>query len=759
MLNFPFPVVRSALSFRFIVLWLMTSLTCAAAGETDALSSAPDYVGGQACAGCHQTQFTAWLDSHHDWAMKPATEASVLGDFSDVEFRHQGVSSRFYRREGKFMVRTDGPDGAPSDYEIRYSLGVYPLQRYLVPLEGGRLQVLGIAWDSRPKEEGGQRWFHLYPTERVSHEHPLHWTGIQQNWNHMCAGCHSTGLHKRFDSERDAFDTRWSDINVSCEACHGPGSDHLIWAQRTTGWERLDNNRGLVVQFDDRAEVTWTRAKDAATARRSGPPSSGREIDKCARCHSRRTTLTDDSPPGEPLLQSHEPALLTEGLYFADGQAQDEVYVYGSFLQSKMHGAGVTCSDCHEPHSLELRAKGNTLCFQCHAPGRYGSREHHHHSPRGRGGQCVSCHMPLRTYMVVDRRRDHSLCIPRPDLSLAWGTPNVCDQCHVGRTPEWAVKQFGIWYDRSWETDRPYLAALWAAREGMPGAGDQLVEVLEDDRIPAIVRATAVRELARYPGSSALPAIAAAAQSTDPLLRWSALEALQPFADEDRLSLAEPALTDPVRAVRIRAARLLAAVPEERLGEGKAAARDRGLAEYVAAQRRNADRPEAHLNLGMLYGQGGDWKRAETAYRQAIELAPWAGAAYLNLADLHRMRGDDGAGEAVLNEGLMANPNAAMLHHALGLLKLRGRDMEAALPALRQAVELAPQTPRYAYVYGVALYSAGSAPEALRVLEQALDRHPYHGDLLRALISYYQEQGDSETAMHYYRRYTRPSVE
>src|SRR5688572_1418652 len=119
------------------------------------------YVGAPACAECHVAVAEAWRGSHHDLAMQEATVATVLGDFDDAVFEHAGVTSTFFRRDGKLLARTDGPDGALHDYEIAYTFGVEPLQQYLIGFPGGRYQALGIAWDSRPREQGGQRWFHL----------------------------------------------------------------------------------------------------------------------------------------------------------------------------------------------------------------------------------------------------------------------------------------------------------------------------------------------------------------------------------------------------------------------------------------------------------------------------------------------------------------------------------------------------------------------------------------------------------------------
>ena len=330
------------------------------------------YIGRAACASCHPAQAALWEGSHHDLAMQEANEETVLGDFNGTQFSHAGVTSRFFRRDGKFMVRTDGPDGRLTDYEIAYTFGVEPLQQYLIEFPGGRYQALSICWDARPASQGGQRWFHLYPDEDISHDDELHWTGPNQNWNYMCAECHSTKLEKNYQLEGDRFRTSWSEIDVSCEACHGPGWQHAAWAKEQGGQAAgRGGSMGLAVKLGEEDAVQWVFDSQTGTAHRQAPPQSRAEIEACARCHSRRAALSTEYAHGKPLMDTHRPALLEETLYFADGQIRDEVYVYGSFVQSKMHSQGVTCSDCHDPHkqaSLPVRkgsAEGRPRCRSC----------------------------------------------------------------------------------------------------------------------------------------------------------------------------------------------------------------------------------------------------------------------------------------------------------------------------------------------------------------------------------------------------------
>jgi tetratricopeptide (TPR) repeat protein len=682
------------------------------------------YVGRQACAGCHAEQDRLWQGSHHDLAMQEAGEGTVLGDFRGAEFKKDGVVSRFFRRDGHYFVRTDGPDGGVADFEIKYAFGFTPLQQYLVELPGGRLQALSIAWDSRPKEQGGQRWFHLYPNEKIDYKDELHWTKRSQNWNYMCAECHSTNLQKNYDPASRTYRTAASEIDVACEACHGPGSDHVAWAEHKPGFERIDaGTRGLTVLLNERQEIQWTIDPASGNAHRSIPRSSDREVQVCARCHARRAQLAGDYRHG-PLMDTHLPSLLQETLYHADGQIEGEVYEYGSFLQSRMHAAGVTCSDCHEPHSLKLRVPGNGVCLQCHGQNKYDTEKHHFHAAGPGGTQCVNCHMPARTYMVVDPRRDHSFRVPRPNLSVRLGTPNACGNCHANKPARWAADKVRQWYGHDPKGYQNYAEALHAARTGSTDAEARLLALLRDKDQPAIARASAAAELGHWLSENSLPALAGALGDTDPQVRAAAVEALASLPPDQLWQLAHPLLRDPARAVRMLAASALAGISAEQVPTGERADFGRAIDEYLASLRFNADEPAAQINLGNFHAARGEFAEAEQSYREALAIDPDWLPAYVNLADLYRQTNRDREGEALLREGMARQPKAAVLHHSLGLLQVRQKHLPEALASLKRAMELAPDDARFSYVYAVALHGAGHTREAKATIEASLKRAP-----------------------------------
>ena len=708
------------------------------------------YAGVEACADCHSREYQSWQNSHHDLAMKEPNAQTVVGDFNNAKFNYFGIESSFYQRDGKYFVRTDGPDGKLQEFPVAYTFGVEPLQQYLIAFPEGRMQALSIAWDSRTKQEGGQRWFHLYPDEEIKAGDPLHWTGLNQNWNFMCADCHSTRFQKNYDISAKTFASHWQEINVGCEACHGPGSRHVEWANKPES-DRAGYGaaRGLEISFADRLKGAWQMDAESGIARLVKADSNAavqKEIQVCAQCHSRRSTAFPGAHPGSEFLDHYNPALLQDGLYHADGQINDEVYVYGSFLQSKMHGAGVTCSNCHNPHSLKVRAEGNALCAQCHLPQKFDTAEHHLHPVDSKGAQCVSCHMPEKTYMQVDARRDHSFRVPRPDLSASIGVPNACTGCHTDKDNAWAAqlleKKFG-------KPEPHYGEALYVGRVGAPDAEGRLLKLVLDESQPQIVRATALSLLPRYLSQTSAQVLQVIAQGDDALLHLGLAQSLESVPERIRPAVAIPLLYENERVITALAANAMAGAPVGQYPQEVQQKFDQALADYQASETFNGDRPESLANLAGLYMQQGQVATSEKYFRDAIAVEPSYSLAYINLADLYRANGREQESEQVLRQALPAVLDKAPVQHSLGLSLVRQKKMDEALSMLRDAAHGAMASSRYVYVYAIALNSTGKPAQAISELEQALERFPGDRQILSALVSLHREQGDEASAQKY----------
>ncbi|MCH7820750.1 MAG: ammonia-forming cytochrome c nitrite reductase subunit c552 [Proteobacteria bacterium] len=700
----------------------------------------PVFVGSESCQDCHATQYTDWQNSHHDLAMQVADTTSVLGDFNDATFEYFGTTTQFRTENDAFVVRTANAAGQMQDFAIAYTFGVTPLQQYLVEMPGGRLQALPFAWDARDAAQGGQRWFHLYGDEYIGPDDALHWTGRQQNWNVMCAECHSTNLDVNFDVASDSFSTTWSEINVGCEACHGPGSTHVTQAESGA----MKGAGGLALSLDDHGRAVWQMNLQTGIAERSELLMRfPQQPEACGRCHARRGIITADYEYGEPLAQTHRTSLLDAPLYYADGQIRGEVYVYGSFVQSRMYREGVTCSDCHNPHSLELVTgeASSDVCGQCHLAARFASSDHHRHA----SGEvdCVDCHMPATIYMGVDARRDHSFRVPRPHLSLSTDSPNACNGCHTEQSNLWAAARVSEWWGDAASLESHFATALYDARAGF--ANSDLVSVISDANVSGIARATALTLLARPLAQDDVNAIVVAMSASDSLVRMGAVQAARAMAPESQLQFAAPLLSDPVRSVRIEAAALLAPLkdylPGPLLPAYLAAAN-----EFRLAQGAIASRPEAHAALGGFEASSGNFEQAMIHYAQSLQMQPNLTTTRINYADAMRHYGDESRAEALLREGVAIDAANAVLRHSLGLLLVRTERTVEGLRELREAARLDSDNSRYIYVVGIALNSLDKQEEAIAVLDAAAIRFTGDFDITWALATMFRDRGEIEKA-------------
>ncbi len=708
--------------------------------------NAATYVGNQVCKSCHEKEYQDWLKSHHSKAMAHASEQSVLGDFNNAKFEYAGTTSTFFKKNNKFFVNTDGPDGELHDYEILFTFGFDPLQQYLIELEKGRYQALSIAWDARSKKDGGQRWYHLYPDDEATYKHPLHWTKQSQNWNFVCAECHSTNLKRNFDPKTRQYHTSWSDINVACEACHGPGSEHI--KQISNPNRKPNDPLGLIVQFNERKGVEWVMDAIKGTALRSKPNTQHTELNVCGRCHSRRTPLAEGADITPHMLDHYRLQLLTAGYYHPDGQPTDETYVYGSFLQSKMFHAGVTCSECHDAHTMQLKGEGNTVCLQCHSSEKFNTPKHHFHPIASKGALCAECHMAPQNYMGVDARHDHSFRIPRPDLSVKLGTPNACNNCHDDKSAQWAANQVREWYgDQRIAGYQNYAETFYNARLGHPAGGEQLVKLIENEATPDIAKATAIQELQRYPAVRPVDWWQQLPEKHSDLVCMAIAYTTASLAPETRTALIPSLLEHPTKAVRMEAAKNAARIPASDLPAGSRTQAKKVLQEYVRSLKANRDTPEAYVNLGLFHQQQGDAEAAHKAYVQALKIAPYFAGAWLNLADLYRAMGRDNDAEKPLQEAMAQLPENADLHHAMGLLKIRRKQYMPALLSLRNAARLAPDNTRYNYVYALALAELNQQKKGMEAMERALRRNPINEQLLMGMVEFKQASGDIDGAL------------
>ena len=686
--------------------------------------SAAEYVGAKQCKNCHQQEYTLWQGSHHDMAMKHANKDSVSGNFNNVSLKLSEKKSRFFRKDKQYWVNIQGPDGKLHDYQIKYTFGFEPLQQYMVEFDDGRVQLIPFAWDSRSKQQGGQRWFNLYPEFTKKHQE-FYWTNTGQNWNYMCADCHSTNVQKNFNVTDNSYNTTWSEINVACEACHGPASKHIRWTKDKTGNIGFDRDLSKPVN-------NWIKEKNNPILQPEAIHNTQQSL-MCAQCHSRHTQLSDDDYiASNSLGDRYLINLINEENYFADGQIYDEVYVYGSFLQSKMHTKGVTCSNCHEPHSAKLILPKETLCLQCHEAKTYNTKKHHHHADNSTGAQCVVCHMPETTYMQIDQRADHGWHIPRPDLALKLGTPDTCLSCHNDKDSQWSSQQVTNWYPQSTiDKQSDFATAFTLADMGYPQASQELSKISQDKNYAGIIRASALERMQATPDRNSFISIARGVKDKDELIRLGAIQGAQNMPQSERWQLLEPLLSDKVLAVRTEAAAVLTPLWLN-LSEQQQTKLQPALDDYLKIQAFNSDRGFAHTNRGNILVHMGRYTEAEAAYDQSIRIDPTYSTAYVNKAELYRRqanKNNDGESKniATLKQGLKAQPDGGDLYYSLGLSMIRSKNKSAAIDYLKKATETEPQNSNYFYVYALSLVDTqpSQAQKAMRQTYQ-LSGNPQH---------------------------------
>jgi len=550
----------------------------------------------------------------------------------------------------------------------------------------------------------------------------------------MCADCHSTNLKKNYNEKTRSYHTTWDLINVSCEACHGPASKHIAWTKQK---EKTLSHHGFPLSLKykkGRWDLNTTSLKAKV---------NHQEIEVCAKCHSRRTQLDDDFVAGDRFLDHHLPVTLDEGLYFPDGKIEDEVYVYDSFLQSKMYAKGVSCSDCHNPHTLNRRASGDKVCFQCHKEKKYTASSHHHHEAGSTGASCISCHMPPRTYMGVDSRNDHSFRIPRPDISVSMPeVPNACTICHRDHNATWAAKQVKHWYGKTPKGKQDFAHALRSLRDNMADAPKELYGVLMSDA-PTIAKATVTGYLGNYPSRQTYMTTLQMLRSHDATIRRKALEALQAFPPKLRIKETFKMLEGPVKIVRMEAARQLAAFPMGSLSPIQKQLLGKTITEYEKVLRFSAERPENQLSLANLYRHKKMPQKAESAYKEALILQPLFVPAYVNYSNFLIEQGRSEEAFALLQLGLKKLPKMAILHHAIGLWYIQKKQKDKALLELKKAADLEPDNARFSYVYAVAL-GEKNPKMAIHVLESVYPKHTGDLQIVSGLVYYYKIVGDSE---------------
>jgi tetratricopeptide (TPR) repeat protein len=698
-------------------------------------SAAPDklsFVGREKCGKCHEDVAQGYAWSAHDRSTELAQGEAVEAPFEGEALSDKDTQAKFARKNGAPTITWT------KERPVEWTIGYAPLQQYILPGDRGRYQVFFGAFDSRNKGDGGKRWYFLDPSDEAP-ERDGHFQRSASVWNADCARCHSSGVLKNYDIEKDAYDTKFQDIDVSCEACHGPASRHVAFAEQNAHlekWPDTIENAGFARALSPYALRRWARNPDEKVARLIGegeaPPEKTDELSICAPCHS---TSVDLGPSSEGYAHSQFEErfalrLIDEELFFADGQAKRDAATYNAFAQTKKHRAGVVCSDCHDPHAGTLRMPARELCSSCHSPDFYESKAHTLHDTRHEVA-CVDCHMPEKPFLGTDTARDHSFPIPRPDLALSLPLPNACETCHSHR-PKWIATNFEEKFGR--DLPAPTALAFHAASEGSQDAPEKLSQVFTDKSTAEIVRASALKRWADLGRTTPelVAKVERAAQDESALVRRVAAEVSPVLSPETRLSTLASLLTDSARPVRIAAALAFLTLP---LPEKRSDALRKALEEAKAAQIFQGDKIEGLLALATIEERLGNEAAARRYYELALQRHKGDPRAFSALAQAYeRLKNDEKAQNTVL-QGLKLHPKDATLLLSRGRYLVRQGNEREALPHLQGAFESAPRSLRreVGAEYASLVHRLGDWAEAMAILRLLKREYPEDVGVQRAL--------------------------
>jgi len=616
---------------RFAVIAVTLLLALAWSIRTHSQSAAsPTFVGAQACATCHAQVHADWKSARHSKMIQPATPESVVADFSRDSVTLKGQRYGLSSRNGQYFITESYLTGKEQEHRVEYTLGSRRIQHYLTTIDHGSIIVLPPSWDVQRRE-----WFDNMEIVRPDEndQKPV------QQWNKNCVGCHVSQQENNYRPADRTYKTQWADFGTSCERCHGPGSAHVqAYARGTSG-----------VAVTERAIVRPTRL-DSKTSSMI-----------CAQCHSLRDIVAPGYTAGadyydyfQPVLE-YGPRKAQDPTYWADGRprrfSNDALGLWQSecFLRG-----GATCTSCHrDPHvpdidrNAQLAAGNNSLCTACHKD--LGSQlvAHTRHKADSAGSSCVECHMPKIVVSIKATMRDHTIGVPAPENTVAFGIPIACTECHTDKPPGWAASTLEQWWPRGRRSKLVDRAeAFTAARADRPEALDRLIAIVADDRQGPLVQANAAGYLGRYQEGRATAALLVAARASHPAIRSAAISSLgRPNAPEQTAARAAilAALDDPQRAVRIAAIVALVNRGGQPLGPGDEPRFKRVAVEIAARSHLHEDDAGIQHDMGLIQLLTGNFDLAGDALQISASLEPGRASVkfLLALARLGQRRVDE----------------------------------------------------------------------------------------------------------------------
>lgn len=648
-----------AKQFRALVPGLLLYLAPVAALSAGDKKEFSDYAGSESCKECHAKEYELWAKSHHALAERPVRPELENSAFSPVHsVKHASQTSEVSVRDGMFQIKTLGFQTNVQPYRVERVIGVDPVRQFLTAAPGGRWQVQEFSYDTRRNE-----WFDVYGDEDRKPDEWGHWTGRGMNWNSRCADCHNTAVRKNYDEATDGYHTTTVEMGVGCEACHGPLKQHVEW-------ENVHPN---------------AKSKDPTVRRLS----SAQMLDTCGSCHARADSLTGEFKPGDPFFDHYSLQILDDAeRWYPDGQVKDEDYEFTSFLSSKMHASGVTCQDCHDPHSAKTRLTGNDLCMRCHngsfpkAP-KMDIAAHTHHQTMGKGNECIGCHMPITTYMQRHPRHDHGFTIPDPILTKELGIPNACNRCHENRTADWSAGYVEQWYGTNMmRHTRERARWIASAQKGEDNGKLRMASMLTVETEGPYWRATAASMLWRWVNEPKVQGpLIAGLQNKDALVREKAARSLGDLEHPENIAELKAALVDSDRNVRVAAAWALKATVSKE---------SRACKELQASMDFDSDQPTGQFHQALFVIARREPQAAPIHLRTAITQDGFSPPLRYELAEVLNQLGRHDEALASLEEAEKLIPSDPQLPYERAKMLLQLHRYTEANAAANRSLKLQP---------------------------------------------------------------------
>ncbi|WP_197084225.1 tetratricopeptide repeat protein [Desulfovibrio sp. TomC] len=634
------------------------------------------------------------------------------------------------------------PEGQ-TKYPIKHVIGGKNVFYFLTPLEKGRLQTLPVAYDVNKKEwfdtaSSGMR--HFPGGERAQ---VVNWKESPYTFNTACYSCHVSQLSTNYDFTTDTYHTTWAEPGINCETCHGPSAEHNKIAKATPKGQPLTDLRLI-------------STKTMTTQQRN---------DLCLSCHAKARPLTIEYQPKELFLDHFDVVTLEDPDYYPDGRDLGENYTYTSWSMSPCVKSGkLDCLHCHTSSGRYRfkREKFNDACLPCHTDKVNSPVEHTHHPAESDGNKCISCHMPMTSFARMGRS-DHSMLPPTPALTMAYASPNACNNCHQDKDAPWADKYVRMWRTRDYQAPLLQRAALIdAARKRDWSKLPEMVAYIQSHDRDEVFATSLIRLMAASNEDRMItPVLLDAVKDPSPLVRSAAIEAIALRPSPEGVQALLDATGDASRLVRIRAGAGLALFPTDRL-EGETKARvEKANQEYLAFLMARPDQWTSHYNMGNYHLNHGELKDALASYQAALEREPQAVMAMVNASIAYGRLRENGKAEELLQSALKLAPDNAAANFNMGLVKAESGELQLAEKYLRntlkadpqmaqaaynlcillskdrldeavtwcrQAAELRPQEPNYAYTYAFFLNQKGDREGALRTLKAVVEKFPRHKD-------------------------------